>query len=190
MNPRPPRAFVRSRLAPLAFALLTAGLAGRDASGGGDRPDAQAFKLHGLLSGCVLRPEPYFQWKPNEKARAGILGTVEGTTREFENISLQIGADRSILTAALRAAYEAYVVKRTIAAGAPQVSDVKPDGSIVRVKGLAQSGVYVCATRQVGRTVVYVRGNAELKDEAALVKIVKVFAGAITCAGDDVDGWL
>jgi hypothetical protein len=187
MKARTPRPALR-RAAPLAVLALV--VAARPASSGGGRPETAVAQLHGILSGCILRPEPYFRWQPNEKARAGVLGTVVGTTREFEEITLELGADRRVLTAPLRAAYEAARIKRDVERGVSQAAEVKADGAVVRIRGFANETVYASATKQIGRTVLFVRGQAEKKDEAGLVRLVRAFTGTVTCTVDDVDGWL
>jgi len=174
-------------LAVLVLPFLLTALA-RPASGEPDRPAPQAVAGQGILRGTLLRTDPFFRFLPNEAARAGIVGRLEGTSREFESISLELGADRSVLTAAQRAAYEAYRFTHTVARGELAVADVKSDGCVVRLK--LKDAVYACATRQLGRTVLFVRGEAAKKDEAGLVRLVKSAVGWVTGGGDDVDGWL
>jgi hypothetical protein len=136
----------------------------------------------------VLRMDPTFRWAPKEEVRAGVLGTATGTTREFEAIAIDLGADRSVLTAAQRAAYEAYRFTHEVARGELAAIDTKADGTVVRLK--LRDAVYAAATRQLGRTVVFARGEAPRKDEAALVKLVRGAVGWVVPAGDDVDGWI
>ncbi|MBL9087888.1 MAG: hypothetical protein JNM10_12195 [Planctomycetia bacterium] len=153
-----------------------------------DRPEPKAIPGQGILNGTILRTDPFFRFFPKETARSGIVGTLEGTTREFESITVELGADRSVLTAAQRAAFEAYRFTHVVARGELAVSEVKPDGCVVRLK--LKDAVYACATRQLGRTVVWVRGEGTKKDEAGLVKLVRAAVGWVSGGGDDVDGWI
>jgi hypothetical protein len=169
---------------PLAIALLAlAGAAGAARA----EPPAPKGTLHGILRGTVLTMEPYFVFKATE-ARAGVLGRAEGTTREFENVSIEVGADRNVLLAPARAAYEANRVRRELEVGEPQTAEVKADLSVVRVK--SKDFVYACATRQLGRTAIFARGVVLLKYEAALVRLVQGLVSKATTDADEVDGWL
>ena len=156
-----------------------------------------AVKLGGIARGITVLPEPFFRWTPAEKdPRAGVLGTVSGPTREFESIELEVGADRRVLTAAVRAGYEAYRIKHDVERGEPQTADVKAELAVVRIKNPFREAVYAAATKQVGRTTVFVRGSAEKKNEAALVKLLVSIAstakGPSAASGvpDDANGWL
>ncbi len=153
-----------------------------------DRPEPKAVPGQGILNGTILRTDPFFRFLPKETARAGIVGTLEGTTREFESVTVELGADRTVLTAAQRAAFEAYRFTHVVARGELATSDVKADGCVVRLK--LRDAVYACATRQLGRTVLWVRGEGTKKDEAGLVKLVRAAVGWVTGGGDDVDGWI
>lgn len=159
---------------------------GRAASADGQEPAVvQGF---GLLRGAVLRLDPFFRFERKENVRAGVLGTLHGTTREFESIALEFGADRSVLTAAQRAAYEARRFSHAVARGQLATTEVRNDGCVVRMK--LTDAVFAAATRQVGRTVVFVRGESTRKDEAGLLRLVKAAVGWVTVPADEVDGWL
>ncbi|MCC7137425.1 MAG: hypothetical protein IT460_03235 [Planctomycetes bacterium] len=179
----------RLSFVPVAW-LASLLLGGGRAAGEPDPKSPAVVKLHGLLRGAVLRLEPYFRFEPKEEARFGVLGTAVGTTREFEELRLEVGADRSVVPAALRAGFEAYRIKREVARGEPQQADVKADVAVVRLKNPFRDSVYVSAVRAVGRTVVFVRGECAKKDEAALVRVAKATAAGVTLEGDAPDAWL
>lgn len=152
---------------------------------------AAPIRLEGIGHGITLLPDPYFRWTPAKKEpRAGVMGTVAGPTKEFENIELEVGADRRVLTAAVRAGYEAYRVRHEVERGEAQAADVKPELVIVRIKNPFREAVYATALKQVGRTTVFVRGAAEKKNEAGLSKLVASIATTAKGTGDDIDGWL
>lgn len=177
-----------SRLARVALLPLLTIAVARPAAGEPDRPEPKAVAGQGILRGTLLRTDPLFRFVPNDRVRHGIVGTLEGTTREFETVTVELGADRSVLTAAQRAAYEAYRYTHTVARGELATVDTKADGCVVRLK--LRDAVFACATRQLGRTVVYVRGEGVKRDEAGLVKLVKAAVGWVAATADDVDGWI
>jgi hypothetical protein len=155
-----------------------------------ERPPDKSVDLPGILRTSTLTPPLYFRWTPREEARHGLLGTLEGTTREFEQIRVEFGADRSPLGALQRAGLEAYRIRRDVERGEPVETDVKPDGCVVRLKNPFRDGVYASAVRTVGRTVVWARGACEKKYEAALVKLLKSVVAGVSAPTDDADGWL
>jgi hypothetical protein len=165
-------------------------LAPRAATAEPERSGSPAAKLQGILRGAILRMEPYFRFEPDERATRGVMGKLKGTSREFEEIVLEFGADRSVLTAATRAAYEAYRIKHVVERGEQQTAEVKPDGSVVRLTNPFKDAVYACATKQVGRTAVFVRGDALKKQEAGLVRLVKALVSGVTSDADEIDGWI
>lgn len=152
---------------------------------------AAPVRLQGVGNGITLLPDPYFKFTPAPKdPRAGVMGSIAGPTREFESISLEIGADRRPLTAPIRAGYEAYRIKHDVERGESQVADVKPEMVVVRIKNPFREAVYATGLKQIGRTTVFVRGSAEKKNETGLVKLI---ASVITTAkgtADEVDGWI
>ncbi len=149
------------------------------------------IRLQGVGNGITLLPDPYFRWTPAKKEpRAGVMGTVAGPTREFENIELYVGADRRVLTAPVSAGYEAYRIKHEVEKGENQGADVKPELVVVRIKNPFRELVYATGLKQVGRTTVFVRGSTEKKNEAGLAKIVASIASTAKGVGDDIDGWL
>lgn len=173
------------------IALAGSLLLGSPAIAGDAEPDkSPVTPLHGILRGATMRMEPFFRWQPKPETPWGILGEIVGTTKEFEAIEVEVGADRMILTATERAAYEAYRIKRDVEKGEAQAADVKPDMTIVRLKNPFRDGVYATAIKQLGRTTVYVRGKSSKKDEAGLVRVLKAIAAGITTTADDVDGWI
>src|SRR5947207_684381 len=151
---RPRRARRRRAAAGFARLALLASLAlvARAAAAEPERSGSPVAKLQGVLRGAILRMEPYFRFEPDERPTRGVLGKLRGTSREFEDITLEIGGDRTVLTAAQRAAYEAGRIRRVVERGEQQQADVKPDGSVVRLTNPFKDGVYACATKQVGRT--------------------------------------
>lgn len=154
-------------------------------------PPTAAVRLEGVGHGTTILPDPYFRWTPAPKdPRAGVLGTVAGASRDFENIELEVGADRRVLGAPLRAGYEAYRIKHDVERGEPQVADVRAELAIVRIKNPFREAVYATALKQVGRTTIFVRGTAEKKFEASLAKLLTSMASTAKGTGDDVDGWL
>ncbi len=157
----------------------------------GEPPPNPLVKLPGILQGATLVLEPYFRWTPAPKEpRHGVLGTVRGTSKEFEAIELEVGGDRRVLGAAQRAAYEAFRVKHDLERGEPQQADVKADLAVVRMKNPFRDAVHAIAVKALGRSVLFVRGSAARKEEAALVRLVQSIAASAKVAGDDVDGWI
>ena len=180
------------RTALLILLTLASPIAGRgpDAHAEPPPPQAPAVELQGIGRGILLRLEPNFRWKAKDEARSGVLGTLAGTTREFESIEIQLGADRAVLLAPQRSAYEAYGIQREVERGVSQVADVKPDLCLVRRRSLFGDSVVAVAVKQVGRTVVFARGDCGKKDEAGLVKLLKSVVGGASATGDDIDGWI
>jgi hypothetical protein len=150
-------------------------------------PPGAPANLHGVFQGVQIPMDPYFQWKPSE-ARSGIIGVMEGTTREFENITIEVGGDRKILTAAQRLGHEAYLVRHEIEPGELQVTEVKGDLATVRMK--LKDVVYLRAAKQVGRTPLYLRAECEKKWEGALAKLLTTTVQRVKPAADDVDSWI
>ncbi len=184
-RPRPVDSAAAVRF-PLHAALLASVLAFRPGGAAAD-PPAPVAQLTGMARGISVTMDPFFQWKPND-AQSGVLGTLQGVTKEFESIGIEVGADRSLFTAAQRVAYEAYRVKTEIERGEYQVAEVKADLSVVRVK--TRDVVYACAAKQVGRTPVSFRAWGPLKHEAALVKLVTGAAARTKSEADEVNGWI
>lgn len=174
---------MRPSLVPAALLLALAALPSPPASA---EPSPVAH-LTGIARGLSVAMDPFFQWKPSE-TRYGLIGTMQGVTREFENIGIEVVADRSVFLAPLRVAYEAYRIKTDVEPGEYQTSEVKSDLSVVRVK--MQDVAYVCAAKQVGRTALAFRAWGGLKYEAALVKLVSGVASRVKSAADDLDGWI
>jgi hypothetical protein len=150
-------------------------------------PPGAPAELHGILRGAVVPMDPYFQWKPTE-ARSGVMGAMEGSTREFENVSVEVGADRRVFTAALRLGHEAYRIRREVERGELQTSEVK--GELVAVRLKLKDVVYLCSARQLGRTALFFRGSCAKKDEPALAKLLVGLAQRAKTTADDVDGWI
>jgi hypothetical protein len=169
------------RLAALAFVVLSRAPAVSAA------PPGAPAALHGVLDGVVVPMDPYFQWKPSE-ARAGILGVMEGVTREFENIAIEVGGDRTVFGAAQRLGYEAYRIRHEVEPGELQTTEVKGDLATVRMK--LKDVVYLCAAKQLGRTPLWVRASCEKKWEAALAKLLTGTVQRAKPAADDVDAWI
>ena len=135
--------------------------------------------------------DPHFRWTPaQDDPRHGVLGTVRGSAREFESIELEVGGDRRVLGATQRAAYEAYRIRHDVERGEPQQADVKADLAVVRMKNPFRDAVHAIGVKGLGRSVLFVRGTAPRKDEAALVRLVQAVAASAKHAGDDVDGWI
>lgn len=155
-----------------------------------EKAPEKSVDLPGVLRGATLVPPGYFRWKGREEARFGLLGTLEGTTREFEQITVEVGADRTVLGALQRAGFEAYRIRRDVERGEPVEVDVKADGCVVRLKNPFRDGVYATAVRSVGRTVVWARAASEKRYEAALAKLVKAVVAGVQPPADDADGWL
>ncbi len=154
-------------------------------------PPNPAVRLPGILQGATLLLDPYFRWTPAPKEpRHGVLGTVSGSAREFESVELEIGGDRRVLGAPLRAAYEAYRVKHDVERGEPPQADVKAELAVVRMKNPFRDAVHAIAVKALGRSVLFVRGTAARKEEAALVRLVQGIAASAKLAGDEVDGWI
>jgi hypothetical protein len=153
-------------------------------------PPPKAFALHGIARGVVVYPDGYFQWKPAESTH-DLLGVLQGTTREFEDIPVEVCADRRVWTAAQRAAHEAHRVQLEVERGEDVKVDLKGDTSVARVRRFSGDTVYACAAKSTGRTVVYARASwQEGKREAALVKLVQSVVAAAKPAEDEVNGWL
>lgn len=152
---------------------------------------ATPIRLQWVGNGITLLPDPYFKFIATPKdPRAGVMGTISGPTREFENITLEVGADRRQLTAAVRGGYEAYHVKHDLERGETQTAEVKPEMVVVRVRHSFSESVYATALKQVGRTTVFVRGTAEKKNETGLVKLLASIATTAKNTADEVDGWI
>jgi|GEM_PF-2348674 len=158
---------------------------------GAEPPPSPLVKLPGILQGATLVIDPSFRWTPAPNdPRHGVLGTVRGSAREFETIELEVGGDRRVLGAPVRAAYEAYRIKHDVERGEPQQTDVKAELAVVRMKNPFRDAVHAIAVKGLGRSVLFVRGTAPRKDEAALARLVQGIAASAKQAGDDVDGWI
>jgi hypothetical protein len=170
------------RLAPLVLlALSPAGPASA-------APPGAPATLQGILRGAQVPMDAYFQWKPNE-VRAGILGVMEGVTREVENVVVELGADRTVFTAAQRLGYEAYRIRHEVERGELQTAEVK--GEIVAVRLKLKDLVYLCAAKQIGRTALFLRAQpCEKKNEAAFTKLLTGTLSRVKPPPDDVDGWI
>lgn len=148
-------------------------------------------RLGGVGNGITLLPDPYFKWTPAPKEpRAGVMGRVAGPTREFENIELEVGCDRRVLTGPIRAGYEAYRIRRDVERGEAQKADVKPELVVVRIQNAFREAVYVTGVKQLGRTSVFVRGTTEKRLESALVRVVASIATTARGPADEVNGWI
>ena len=148
--------------------------------GASPEPPPIMAALDGVLRGTTLTPDGYFRWKSSE-AQWGVLGTFTGSTREFEEITVEVGGDRTVYSSGVRAAYEAQRVRLELERGQDVKVELKGDLSIVRVRKFSGDSVYVCATKQVGRGVVFVRGDrpVEPKKEAGLVKLVQATVATV-----------
>ncbi|HVG94728.1 MAG TPA: hypothetical protein VND21_09790 [Planctomycetota bacterium] len=155
-----------------------------------EKPPGRAFELPGVLRGATLTPPSHFRWTPRDEARHGSLGSLEGSTREFEQITVEFGADRSVLGALQRSGFEAYRIRHDVERGEAVETDVKPDGCVVRLKNPFRDGIHASAVRTVGRTVVWARGSSEKRYEAALVALLKSVVAGVSPSSDDADGWL
>jgi hypothetical protein len=174
----------RARLAPAAaLALVVALSPSRPAAG--EAPATVA--LGGILRGATLAVDGYWKWKPTEN-RTGVLGNFTAAAKEFEQKDVEIGADRSVFTAAQRCAYEMDRVCRTTEYGESHEFDLKPTVAVARfpLKGV----VYACAAKQMGRTALYAKAAALLKEEAGLVRLVTTALSTAKTDADEVDGWI
>ncbi len=184
--PRPPAvpgpAGPLALLVPLLVAALVLAPAPRAAS-----EPAAAVELQGIARGAVLLVDGFWKWRPTE-ARIGVLGTFTAVSKEFEQKEIEVGADRSVFTAAVRVAFEADRAKRVLERGELCELDVKPTVSVARFK--MKGVVYACAAKQLGRTAVFARASADAKDEAGLVRLLSATVATARSTADDVDGWI
>ena len=133
MSARPGhRAVWRPGVLLAAVALLLGALP--SAAAPPEKAPGKAFDLPGVLRGATITPPSNFRWTPRDEARHGSLGSLEGTTREFEQITVEFGGDRSVLGALQRSGFEAYRIRHDVERGEPVETDVKPDGCVVRLK--------------------------------------------------------
>ena len=180
---------MRSTLLRLLFVALALGAGPGPLSA--EPPPQPLVRLPGILHGATLVLEPHFRWTPAQKdPRHGVLGTVTGTSKEFESVVLEVGGDRRVLGAPSRAAYEAFRVKHDLERGEPQQADVKAELAVVRMKNPFRDAVHAIAVKQLGRSVLFVRGTAARKEEAGLVRLVQSIAASAKVVGDDIDGWI
>lgn len=153
-------------------------------------PAPRVTMLHGILRGIGVSPDGFFEWKPDVEAFSGVIGKFEGSTKEFEDIPIEVGGDRALWSAAQRAAYEAQRVKHDVERGQDVKVDLKGDIAVARVRRFSGDTVYACAAKTLGRTVIYARGSCEGKKEAAIVRIVSSVVAMAKPREDDVNGWL
>jgi hypothetical protein len=178
---------IRPLLASLALSALAVLAAASPAAG--EPPPSPIVKLDGILKGVVLTPDGVFRWKPSEKPW-GILGSLTGSTREFEEKTIEVGADRLMLTAPLRLAYETSRIKYEIERGEDTKIETKGDVVIMRTRRFSGQAIYMSAAKMVGRTPMYVRGSCETpKEEAGLIRLLTSVLAA-KGAPEDLNGWL
>ena len=169
---------------PLRLATLPR-LAPRPAAG----ENPIAVKLDGILRGTVFSPDGYFKWKSTEQPW-GTLGTLTGSTKEFEEKTIEVGADRTLLTAPIRLAYETSRIRFEKERGEDTKVEIKGDVAISRTHRFSSDTVYMTACKMIGRTPLWARGDCGLKEQAGLTRVLLSVVATAKGAPDEVDGWI
>ena len=154
-----------------------------------------AVLLDGLLRGTVFSPDGVFKWTPTDQ-RSGIVGSLTGTTREFEEKTVWVGADRTVLTAPMMLAAEGSRIRFEIERGTDTKVEIKGDLCIARTHRFSSDTTYMSAVKQVGRTSLFVRGTCEpapkdrAREEAGLSRLLLSVVNTAKSTADEVDGWI
>lgn len=173
-----------SLAAPLLLATLPL-VAPRPAAG----ENPIAVPLDGILRGTVVLPDGYFKWKSTEQPW-GVLGTLTGATKEFDDKTVEVGADRTCLTAPVRLAYETSRIRFEKERGESTKVEIKGDVAISRTHRFSSDTVYMTACKMVGRTPLWARGDCGIKEEAGLTRLLMSVVATAKGTTDEVDGWI
>ena len=177
----------RLRAALAALALAVFAVLPRDAA---PAPTPRTATLHGVLRGTTVTPEGYWEWKPDVEAYDDQLGTFVGTTREIEQLVVEFGGDRRVLTSAQRAAFEGQRIRFDLERGEEVKVELKGDLAIAKIRRFTGMTVYVCGAKAVGRNVVFARTSGDAKNQPAFERAIQTVLASVKGPEDDVDSWL